>query len=118
MNGTKPSGGTLTISDGGVSKEGTASWTKLDESQIKLPSGQQIATAEEIQNGQKAIILEQNYQNGCIVIQNLQQEHGDIGHHPLMSLLLKSLGTCATTAALTSATASLSIRATMAFAPL
>ncbi len=28
-----------------VLKEGTASWTKLDESQIKLPSGQQIATA-------------------------------------------------------------------------
>ena len=29
-----------------VLKEGTASWTKLDESQIKLPSGQQIATAD------------------------------------------------------------------------
>ena len=96
-----------------VLKEGTASWTKLDESQIKLPSGQQIATAEEIQKGQKAIILEQNYQNGCIVIQNLQQEHGDIGHHPLMCLMLDTLGPCAMKAVLT--TTSSAIRASMVF---
>ena len=96
-----------------ILKERTSSWTKLDEVQITLPSGQQIATAEEIQKGQKAIILEQNYQNGCIVIQNLQQEHGDIGHHPLMCLMLDTLGPCAMKAVLT--TTSSAIRASMVF---